>query len=176
MWGGFSRPLALLILNRIRTINQAFARIAERIRAGTYIPRHPADTPRRHENRRPRGPSKLPQGFAWLVRLLPETAVYGSQLQFLFAEPEMAALIAAAPAAMRRPLRSLCRMLGVTPPNILARPAATRPEPQAPPAPARQTGGEAAGRPIPKPKRERKPPRVRYVFGLRDPPPFPNPP
>jgi hypothetical protein len=175
MWGHFSRPLALLILDRIRTINQAFARLAARIGAGTYIPSRPADRPRQRAGPHPRKKNPLPQGFAWLVKLVPETAVYGSQLQFLFAAPEMAALLAAAPGPMGRPIRSLCNMLGVRPPPILAPPPATRPGPSTPPAPAGKEDGGAADRPAPKPKRTEKPPRVRYVFGLRYPPPFPDP-
>jgi hypothetical protein len=164
MWGGFPRPLALLILDRVRTINQAFARIAARIGAGNYHPRRPTDTPRQRAGPHPRQKNPLPQGFAWLVKLLPETAVYGSQLQFLFADPEMAALLAAAPASLGRPLRSLCHMLGVLPPPILAPPPPVRPrtrpaKPERPPAP-------------PRPKKPEKP---RYVFGLRYPPPLPDP-
>ncbi len=142
MWGGFSRPLALLILDRIRTINQAFARLAARISAGTYVPHRPADTPRQRAGPHPRRKNPLPQGFAWLIKLVPETAVFGSQLQFLFADPAMAALMAAAPASLGRPLRSLCHMLGIAPPPILAPPARPRPprtvptaEPEAPPPP-----------------------------------------
>jgi hypothetical protein len=163
-WGRLPRPLGLLILDRIRDINQRFARLAARIAARKYRPRRPPETPRRREPRKPRGPNRLPQTFAWLVKLVPEAASYGSQLQFLLAEPEMAALLAAAPTAMRRPLRSLCRMLGVQPPPILAPPPAARPE--RPPKPERPPAQER------RKKREKKP---RYVFGLRYPPPFKNP-
>ncbi len=163
-WGRLERPLALLILDRLRTINQAFARLAARIGAGKYAPRRPADAPRQGENRKPRGPNKLPQGFAWLVKLVPETAVYGSQLQVLFADPAMAALLAAAPGPIGRPLRSLCRMLGVAPPPILAPPPAVRPRTR-PPKPERP----------PAPPRPKKPGKPRYVFGLRYPPPLPDP-
>ncbi len=167
-WGRLSRPLALLILNRLREINQRFARLAARITAGKYVPRRPPDTPRRREKRKPRGPNPLPQGFAWLVKLVPEAAVYGSQLQNLLAEPEMAALLAAAPTAMRRPLRSLCRMLGVAPPPILALPPRAPPTPRPPkpgPPPARKRSLRDLANPF----------RVRYVGGLRDPPPFAKP-
>jgi hypothetical protein len=166
--GKLSGPLIMLILNRIRSINQCFGRLAARVRAGTFIPRRPPATPRQRAGPRPRQPKQLPQGFAWLVKLVPETAVYGSQLQFLFADPAMAALMAAAPAPLRRPLRSLCRMLGVAPPPILALPPRARPSPR-PPKPERPSA----------PKRSLKqlanPFRVRYVIGLRDPPPFKNP-
>ena len=144
-WGRLPRPFGLLILDRIRSINARFARIAARITAGTFLPRRsPAPHPR--ENRGPRGPNKLPRSVAWLIKLLPEVAVYGSQLQFLFADPEMAALLEAAPASLRRPLRSLCRMLGVTPPPILALPARPRPpsDPQPEPPPSAPATGRRA--------------------------------
>ncbi len=102
------------------------------------------------------------------MKLLPETAAYGTQLQALCAAPEMAALLAAAPASLGRPLRSLCHMLGVRPPPILAPPPRARPEPRPPkvrPPPARK----------PSLKHLENPFRVRYVAGLRDPPPFKNP-
>jgi len=47
----------------------------------------------------------------------------------------MAALLAAAPAAMARPIRSLCWMLRVDPPAALDRPAKPRPPRQTPSAP-----------------------------------------
>jgi hypothetical protein len=167
-WGRLARPLALLILDRLRSINQRIARLAARVAGGTYRPRRPAATPRPPTTRRPRQPNKLPQGFAWLVKLVPEAAAYGSQLQFLFADPEMAALMEAAPAALRRPLRSLCRMLGVAPPPILAAPPSLRPSTR-PPKPERPSAQKK------RLKHLANPFRVRYVLGLRDPPPLKNP-
>ena len=73
----------------------------------------------------------------------------------------MAALIAAAPGSLRRPLRSLCWMLHLTPPAILAPPPRAEPKPR-PPKPERP----------PAEKRPKKPEKVRYVFGLRYPNPF----
>jgi hypothetical protein len=55
---------------------------------------------------------RLPDGFAWLVRLAPEAACFGGQLRHLLSDPEITALLSAAP-AMGRVLRPLCRMLGV---------------------------------------------------------------
>src|ERR1019366_5079255 len=111
-------PLIALIVDRIRGIKQRFARLAARIGAGKYFSRRPA-TRRPPIDPKPRRPNKLPQSFAWLVKLMPEAAGYGSQLDNLFRDPGMAALMEAAPAQMRRPLRSLCRMLGIAPPQIL---------------------------------------------------------
>jgi hypothetical protein len=56
--------------------------------------------------------------FAWLVAAMPSlarrfgAAQFGSQLQYLLADPEMMALIAASP-RMRRTLRPLLWMLGI---------------------------------------------------------------
>ncbi len=70
------------------------------------------------------------------MRLVPQTASGASQLQHLLAEPEMAALIAAAP-QMGRILRPLCRMLGVRPPpGLRAPPPARAPAPASPAAAA----------------------------------------
>ena len=55
-----------------------------------------------------------------------EAAGYGSQLAALLAEPELQALLLAAPAAGRI-LRPLCRMLGVEPVGALAPVAADAP-------------------------------------------------
>jgi len=55
---------------------------------------------------------RLPRGFAWLIRLAPETACGAEQLRYFLADPEVAALLAAAP-RMAQALRPLCRMLGV---------------------------------------------------------------
>jgi hypothetical protein len=160
--GRLAPPLLVLILNRLRGISQTFARIAARIEAGRYSPRRSA--PRPHNGKGPRRPNPLSQGAAWLVKLVPEATAFASQLQFLLADAEMAALLAAAPAPLRRPLRSLCRMLGVAPPPILAPPPSTRPR-----RPAREQ------KVSPAPERRNKPQRPRYVFGLRDPPPLPDP-
>jgi hypothetical protein len=125
--GRLAAPLMMLIMNKIRGIKQRFADLAARITAGKFFSRHrPAATQRQHTERRPPPPNPL-QGFAWMIKLVPGTAVYGSQLQYLLAEPEMAALVAAAPTAMGRPLRSLCWMLGISPPPILTAPARPRP-------------------------------------------------
>jgi hypothetical protein len=148
---GLSQLLIGLIIDRIRGLKQRFARIAARVGAGTYAPRRFASRPQAEP--KPRPPSQLPQKFGWLLTLVPPAVGARSQLQSLLRDPEMAALIAAAPTSLGRPLRSLCWMLGLRPPEIQALPAAPRkPRQKPPPAP------EA---PAPEP-----PP----------PPPFPEPP
>ena len=159
----------MLILERIKGINQRFARLAARVAAGRYMPRRRALAPRRTPATPSQRRTELPQSVGWLLKLVPEAVAYRAQLEHLFRAPEMAALMQAAPAPLRRPLRSLCRMLGVTPPPILAtpRPPATPapeaepqtrrlpdPPPVRPPSPSR-TGKpgrpHARGSPLPRP-------------------------
>jgi hypothetical protein len=145
MMGGERLPLALigLITDRIRRAKQLFARVAARVAAGLYIPRHRAAAPR--PGQKPPPPDRLPRNFGWLLKLVPDSVGYRSQLENLLRDPEMAALLAAAPVPMARALRPLCRMLGLPPPPILAPPprkprpkrakaaAAPQPPPRPPP-------------------------------------------
>ena len=95
---GLSTPLIGLIVTRIREIKQHFARIAALIRNGDYAPRRFA--PRRPQAEpKPRPPSQLPRKFGWLLKLVPQAVGSRSQLQNLLRDPEMVALIAAAPAS-----------------------------------------------------------------------------
>jgi hypothetical protein len=132
-WGLHAWVIAL-ITNRLRGIKHGFLRLAARIQAGTYVPRQ-AIPRRQPAERKPRRKNPLPQKFAWLLPLVPEAAAYGSQLHTLLAEPEMAALMAAAPVPMRRLLGPLCHMLGVRPPAPLARPRKPRQKRPRPPDP-----------------------------------------
>jgi hypothetical protein len=118
-----------LIGRRLTLIRESFARLVARIAAETYKPRRPAAAPRRAPVGPPRKPDLLPKTAGWFLKYLPEARQCRGQLENLLQDPEMAALMAAAPAAMRRPIRSLCRMLGAEPPAILALP------PRAPPSP-----------------------------------------
>jgi len=165
--GRLATPLFILIFNRIRGIKQIFGRLAARIAAGRFSARRVTERPRA-EQPRAKPPSRaknpLPRGVAWLIKLVPEAAAHASRLRSLLADPEMLALLAAAPAPMRRPLRSLCHMLGVEPPPMLAPPARARPKTPAP----------KIERPR-APRRPEKPEKVRYVFGLRYPSVLPDP-
>ena len=143
--GRLSGLVITLIYTRLRRLATRFAALAAHFRAGTLKPparrglrpsRPPEASPRPAATApqpRPRPPSPLPGDFAWLVRLVGIDAAAGaSQLQYLLAEPEMAALIEAAP-QMRGILRPLCHMLGFRPPAILA--PLPRPEQPGPVAP-----------------------------------------
>jgi hypothetical protein len=157
---GLAGPLILLIWTRLRRLGARFAALAARQRTDKPPPaRRP-----RPAAPRPRAP-RLPRGFAWLVRLVPEAAVRGSQLRHLLTEPEMAALIAAAPQAGRL-LRPLCRMLGVDPPPALRLPRRPGAAPAAP-APASPAQVPSAQ----PPPRLRPPPRRRLPSGLAGSPP-----
>ena len=156
--GQLARPLVALIVHRLILMRQAIARAIARMATGKTSPRK-SGGPR--PGRRAGTPNRFPTRPAWLIKLVPEAAAAASQLRHLFTDPEMAKLLAAAPASLARPLRSLCRMLDVEPPI------------PAPPRPARPKKPAATGKartPAPRP-----PGRPRYVFGLRYPPPLPDP-
>jgi hypothetical protein len=119
-----------LIVMRLQRIKRRFLRLAARIAAGTYKPRAPREkTPDQPRPAPPR--DKLPRNFGWLRALIiPETVMFAGMLDGLLHDPEMVALMQAAPAAMGRPIRSLCRMLGVQTPPAVALPPRRKPAPR----------------------------------------------
>jgi hypothetical protein len=142
---GLAGPFIILVWSRLRRMAGRVSRLAARFRAGNL----PAPRARRRRPRpaAPPDPSKrLPRGFAWLTRMVPEVAAGGSQLGHLLGQPEMAALIAAAPQAGRI-LRPLCRMLGIDHPPLRL--------PRRPRAPPPSVQADAAG---PEPPAGRPPP------------------
>ena len=144
-----SYSLIGLIIDRLRGIKQRFARLAARIRDGRYAFRSVA-APRRGAAK-PRPPNKLPGKFGWLLPLVPDAAGYRSQLEYLLRDAGMVALMEAAPASLGRPLRSLCWMLGLRPPEILAPPAKPRPPRKTPPAAAEAPAAPKTPPPRPQP-------------------------
>ena len=145
-----SLTLIGLITERLRGIKRSFLRLAASIQAGRY--RRRAVSPRPRAARIPADP--LPKKPGWLEGYLPETVHFRGFLDQFLRDPEMEALIQSAPDALGRPLRSLCRMIGLRPPPILARP------PRAAPAPRRATPARTAAKPQtpPAPPRFRAPP------------------
>ena len=104
---------------------------------------------------RPKPETEMPAGFAWLIRLGGyHAAGFGCQLQHLLSDPEMVALIAAAPRQMGRVLRPLCWMLGIKPPPGLFPKRARKP--RAPLSSGTSGGTEAETPPAPKPKPRRR--------------------
>jgi hypothetical protein len=154
--GRLAVPLSILIFGRIKAVRQRFDRLVARLAAGTYVPRHAA--PRRQPaSRAPRRPNPLPHKSGWLLALVPEAVQYRAQLEHHLRDPEMAALLAAAPAPMARVLRPLCWWLGITPPAILSGRRAARPKPPAAP-PRRPAAAPAAP-----PDRRSRPARARRL-------------
>jgi hypothetical protein len=155
------------IAGRLRFINQRFRRLAARVRDGRY--RFRTVTPH-HRKATPRRADPLPKKFGWLLPLVPEAVVFRSQLEFLLRDPGMVDLIEAAPASLGRPLRSLCWMLRLSPPEILARPAKPRPPPKA----ARPAAPKPAPAPRPHaPAWPRAPGSRRWSLARKSGPPFP---
>jgi hypothetical protein len=118
--GLLTAPLMLLLWSRLRRMEGRARRLASRIAAGAplSVARRRGLVPR---SARSRPYTRLPRGVLWLVKVVPGTASGAASLQFLLADPDMAALAQAPP--MRRLLRPLCRMLGVRPPPIVKTPA-----------------------------------------------------
>ncbi len=129
--GLLTAPLIFLLWGRLRRAALRARRLAAKLAAGK-----PLVTPRRRnpDPSRPGRPPppRLPRGYAWVIRLVPAAAPAASQLRGLLADPEMAELAQAPP--MRRLLRPLCQMLGVTPPEIPKRAAPSQAAPSRPPA------------------------------------------
>jgi hypothetical protein len=142
MSGGDRLPYLLIgqIAGRLRNIKQRVARLAARIGAGRYVRRTVAPHPRAAG---PRRADPLPKKFGWLLPLVPDAICFRAQLETLLLEPATVELMQAAPASLARPLRSLCRMLGLRPPSILALPPRPRP--------ARKTPAAAPALPPPAP-------------------------
>ena len=149
--------LVLLIWNRLGRIGEKFAALAERVRAGTL----PAPAPVRTRTvsvsasasprlERPKPETEMPTGFAWLIRLGGyHAAGFGCQLQHLLSDPEMVALIAAAPRQMGRSCARFAGCWGSSRLPACSRSAlANRGLPSPPALPARQ-------------KLRRRPPRSR---------------
>ena len=139
-------PMLSLLTWRLGRIAQRLDRLMLRWQAGTLPRPRPPHAPRPAAEASLRinvprinvPPIYVPQGHAWLIRLVQPTAQYMPQLERFLADPQTRALVAAAPQAGRL-LRPLCRMLAIVPPDWLrlpARPARPRPLQPAPVQPA----------------------------------------
>ena len=136
-WTGMT-PAIMLQFVSLNAAWRLFLRIIEQVRTGTYkhrTPRKPSDEPRperQASERKPLPPGAVPKKFGWFVRFVPESLrPFGGNFTHLVQQPEIAAIIAQAPEALGRPLRTLCWAFGVKPPAIIAppkRPRKPRPE------------------------------------------------
>jgi hypothetical protein len=119
-WGGrglLSQVLVMLLYRRLGDICGKMERLSQRFQAGRLW----RPGPRAVAAERVEAEAELravalpvwPRRFGWLVRLASyHAAGYGSQLRVILGQPEMVALLVAAPQAARI-LRPLCRMLAV---------------------------------------------------------------
>jgi len=122
---GLSGPLTMAIAIRLERIRNRITRFVARWQAGPLQPpRKRPVRPRRQSTAA--GPwaslPKLPRGRLWLVKLVPGIGVGANYLRILLDDPEMQALLAAAP-QIGRTLRPFWHMLSSDPlPPILRRP------------------------------------------------------
>ena len=118
----------------------------------------------------PRKLDPLPRQFGWLRRVLPWIASFAAgRLHDLVQDPEMAALVAAAPQA-GRVLRPLCRMFGIRRPAYLR----LRRGPRKPRAPCKTAGMPEASQPVNSNPAPRPPPPRRHGAGPGPPRPLPG--
>ena len=101
MSGGdrLSYSLIALISGRLRNIKWCVTRIIARIEAGQHLSRAAPPPPAsRPASADPGSRASCRTKFGWLLPLVPDAVGYRCQLQLLLGDPEMAALVAAAPA------------------------------------------------------------------------------
>jgi hypothetical protein len=123
--GRVTAPLVIPVWKRILRLATRFETLVARVAAG--LPAAPVRVRAKAVRvaARAAGASaaaQVPTGRGWLVGLMRETEIYRAKVEELLADPEMAALLAAAPEAGRI-LRPFCRMLGVNGGALLALPA-----------------------------------------------------
>jgi hypothetical protein len=119
-WGGrglLAEALVLLVYRRLGEIVLRMERMAARFQAGRLWRRGPRVVVEGDAAvvrlKRVRGTRVWPSEFGWLVRIASyQAAGFGSQLRAVLEQPEMVALLKAAPQAVRV-LRPLCRMLAI---------------------------------------------------------------
>jgi hypothetical protein len=125
-----THPVLLLLWSRLGRLNNRIATLAARFAQGRSVtPRPRQSTPRKPNPRPATGPRlRLPSHPGWLVAHAIETAPYAAYFRQLLQDPQMAALIEAAP-PLKRHLRPILRLLMQDLPEPLALP----PRPPRPP-------------------------------------------
>ena len=123
-------PLMMLFWNWLSAKMRRFERLAERAARGRPPPPRPHRTRPEPEGDPPQPKRlRLPQGRAWLLRLLPNAGlgVTGTRLHHrITTDPELQALIAAVP-ELGRVLRPVLWAFGADPIPLLALPERDRP-------------------------------------------------
>jgi len=181
-------PILALAWTRIGQAARRFARLVARIKAGKLkpprqrkvfptaakaaAPEPPPPTEEQQEEKTTEAESpakvRLPPWPGWLIHVVgSHAACLRSQLEHrLKTDPEMAELMAAAPAQMARILRPVCRMLGMDLP-----PALQQPQPQADPPADPETPPDPA-EPAAAPPRRQAPAWKRRKIPLPGAPPY----
>eukprot|EP01037_Dinobryon_pediforme_P008873 gene8873-8962_t len=117
--GFIQAAMAVLVMQRIHRVRRLLVALEARFLAGLVRRRAvravTADVGVEVRERAPRAkaPELLPRRFAWLLPLVPgEAACFAGHLRVVLAEPDMQALLAGCPQAVRV-LGPLCVMLGI---------------------------------------------------------------
>jgi len=123
--GPVQTALYNLIGQRLRTARDRLVRLAERVAAGWVYqpkPHAPRKQTAQPEARPKREANPLTTGSHWAIRAAPgpDSGSANNSLYLLLEEPQIAAVLAAAPGPAWRILRPICRMLGVDKPRALA--------------------------------------------------------
>jgi hypothetical protein len=124
---GLTRPLMDMVRRRLRRLGARFTKVTEQVAAGELPdPARPARrtaSPRSAATADPsvRPAVALPRNRGWMTDLVPETNHFRVTMNWMFAQPTVKALIAAAPVQVGRVLRPLCWMFGADVPTELRR-------------------------------------------------------
>jgi hypothetical protein len=131
-----AQPFLIFLWFRLRRLRRRIATLAEQLANGLPLSPPPSRAEPAAPSARPspaRGLRYLPTTPGWLFDLDIRFATYTEYFRDLLAQPEMAALLEAAP-HLRRQLRSVLRPLMAELPSILALPPRPpRPRPANPP-------------------------------------------
>jgi len=154
-WNSIPIPLIKLTWRRLHRLRARFASLLARYRAGTLPAAATAPAPRSAPVRPatdplappcpaaapppsdPRAPPVQRRHWGWILRISGHLVIPGYELEKFVEDPELAALVAAAP-QFGSVLRPMCHMLAVRMPPWLRRPRRPRPPrrpKQYPPAP-----------------------------------------
>ena len=107
---GSATPLIVLAWTRLRRLSLRFAALAAAVRDGRLAAARTARgraDPRPARARRAPQAHRLPSGFGWLIRLVPEAPAYRSLVQHWLEEPELATLLARGAAGRAHPAPAL---------------------------------------------------------------------
>ena len=127
------RPLLMLLWSRLHRVERRIATLAARFAAGQPVAPRPRSPARNTPSARPaKRALRLPRRAAWLIAHTSEAAAYAEHFRQLLQEPEMAALLQAAP-QLKGQLRPVLRVLMLDLPEPLALPR--RPRKPKPPRP-----------------------------------------